>query len=388
MVFSLSVQSASVHCVFYYSTDIDTSARVFYNKRFLERIAFLQGGGSMDSALNDFTLAVPDAGYRWANLGVSSSAGQPERVLVEEGEPGLGRRRRYAPFVEAPALFREFAALRPTEADILTFANRWGRLGEGPLVTGDTPLAGHPAELFLAWLRSISEMRQAVWLWNRLTSKTPEEQRQLHHHVKWAKDEDGITSVVFDSHPHLSPRQAMGDDGFLRVAKPIASDHRGRDGLAQYELGDVSQPARTFLASLVNAALDRRVSAQVFGDDRSERMESEGKLPVMFSLQLVPSCLYAALWLQLARVMTADKRQRQCPGCDRWFEVQVRPGPNERAVRADKQYCRPACRLRAYRKKRDEAIRLHADGKKVKEIAQALETGVGLVKKWVAKKKG
>jgi hypothetical protein len=331
-----------------------------------------------------FTWSVPQDGYRWADAGTAASGGVPVRVLVEQGEPGLVNRRRYDPLDKAPALFRAFAETPPTEEGILAFANKWGALGESDVAVGDTPLAGWPAEHFSAWVRSISQVRQAVWVWNRLTSAMPKEQRELLRHVRWERDEAGHMSVIYDSHPGLPPTQAWADDGFMRVAEVIASDHFGGEALSRYEVGEVSQPARTFLCRLVNAALRGRVSPQLFPD---EGMVG-ANLPVMASLRLVPLNLYACLWLQFAQAMTSDKEQRQCVGCGEWFEVRGKRVAGRRRVRADKEYCRPACRLRAYREKQDHARRLRAAGKKVRDIARELGAKEEQVKKWVANTRG
>ena len=330
-----------------------------------------------------FGWRVPDAGYRWSDVGATSSAGQPVRALVEQGEPALSHHRLYDPLGDRPALFREFAQVPPTEQGILDFANKWGALGEADRIIGDTPLASRPAELFTAWVRSISEMRCAVWIWFRLTSKTEADQHQLLKHVLWITDEENITRVVFDSHPHLPPGKVMGDDGYLRVVGVIASDEFGSEGLAQFQRGEVSQPARVFLSRLVNAALCGRVSPQTIPDEMSPRIEP-GKLPVLFSLRLVPSKLYAALWLQLAQAMTSYKEQRECLGCKEWFEVKKK-GPH---ARSDRLYCSDACRKRVYRERREVRKQLHADGKKVKEIAQEIGAEVDQVKSWIANRKG
>jgi hypothetical protein len=48
------------------------------------------------------------------------------------------------------------------------------------------------------------------------------------------------------------------------------------------------------------------------------------RLPVLASLQLTPTNLFACLWPQLARVVSGEREQRQCPGCGNWFEARER----------------------------------------------------------------
>jgi hypothetical protein len=301
------------------------------------------------------------------------------RVLVEAGEPGLTARRRYDPLAQNPALFRAFAEVPPTEDGILAFANEWGALGEADRIVGETPLATRPAELLLTWVRAISEMRQAVWVWNKLTSKSRDEQRELLRRVRWERAEEGNTSVLYDSHPHLSPRQAVSDDGYARVATVIASSLPGDESLAQFQEGEVATPARHFLCRLANRNLLGRVSPRLVPD---EGLVMGSLLSVMASLRWQPANLFACLWLQFARIMSSDKEQRVCPGCGRWFEVKAK------GTRSDRRYCSDPCRKRVHREKRERARRLHAAGRKVKDIARELETDVGQVKKWVAGTKG
>jgi transposase-like protein len=99
--------------------------------------------------------------------------------------------------------------------------------------------------------------------------------------------------------------------------------------------------------------------------------------PVLFSLRVVPVSLFACLWMQLAEVMSTDKEQRVCPGCREWFEVK------SKGTRSDRQYCGDACRKRVHRERQETARRLHAEGRKVKDIARELGADVASVLKWV-----
>jgi hypothetical protein len=279
---------------------------------------------------------------------------------------------------DEPALFRTFAATLPDEEGILAFANTWGLLGfEADRVVGDTPLAARPVESFITWVRAISEMRQVVWAWDRLTSASRDEQRELLDHVRWDRDEDGHVSVAFDSHPHLSRRRAIGDDGYARVAMAIATNFPDPEGLAQFEEGEVTQPARTFVFRTVSRNLQGRVSPRLVPGP-APMMRS--RLPVLGALQLTPVNLYAGLWLQFAQVASGEREQRRCPGCGRWFEAKV--------TRSDRMYCGDACRKDVHQRKKLLARRLHAEGKKAKEIAQELGVDVAQVKKWMPSTRG
>jgi hypothetical protein len=298
-------------------------------------------------------------------------------VLVEQGETGLVGYRGYDPLVDAPALFREFANTPPTAEGIVTFANQWGPLGEWDVVTGVTPLAGRKAELLAVWVQAISEMRQAVWIWDRLASQSREVQLELRRHVWWEQDGRGHTYVICDSHPHLPRTQTRTDDGYSRVFAIVASNQFGDEGLSQYMENDLAAPARDFLYRLANRNLGGRVSPRLVPGSPPPL---KSRIPVMASLRLAPTNLLACLWLQLAQVVGGLTEQRQCPGCQRWFE--------SRGARSDKVYCGDACRKQAHQEKRELARRLSAEGKKPKEIATELGIDVEKVKKWVTSSKG
>jgi len=139
-------------------------------------------------------------------------------------------------------------------------------------------------------------------------------------------------------------------------------------------------PARAFLLRLINRNLQGHASPKLFPDVWP--LKPSQKLPVLASLRLVPSNLYACLWLQMAQAISSDKHQKECPACGQWFEVRAK------GVRSDRLYCSEACRKRVHRERQAHACRLHAAGRKPKEIAQELGAEVALVKKWIANKNG
>ena len=208
-----------------------------------------------------FSWPVPKGGFRWIDAELGST--HPQRVLVEQDEPGFANRRSYDPLTGQPALFRTFAETSPTEDAVLSFANKWGGLGVRERVSAPLAMAARQAEPFFSWRNAISEMRQAVWIWNTLTSQDREEQLTLRHHVMWQRDTAGRTFVLYDSHPGLQPGRTVGDDGYARIVEVIATDQFG-DGLTQFQEGELSQPARLFLCRLINRNLQGRVSPRVF----------------------------------------------------------------------------------------------------------------------------
>ena len=63
-------------------------------------------------------------------------------------------------------------------------------------------------------------------------------------------------------------------------------------------------------------------------------------------MQLLPSNLISAMWLQFASAATGEVTYRKCEECPTWFPVA--PGDG----RPEKVFCSNACQMRAYRKRK------------------------------------
>jgi hypothetical protein len=64
-------------------------------------------------------------------------------------------------------------------------------------------------------------------------------------------------------------------------------------------------------------------------------------------LYIVPSSLLGALWLQLARAVEKGRARRRCKACKGWIEL----------TRTDREYCGPACRVAAQRRREGQGRR-------------------------------
>jgi hypothetical protein len=60
-----------------------------------------------------------------------------------------------------------------------------------------------------------------------------------------------------------------------------------------------------------------------------------------------PTHLLDALWIQLALAIDGSESLRTCVECKKWFTIKAGEG------RSDKEYCSDACRMRAYRKRKE-----------------------------------
>jgi hypothetical protein len=87
------------------------------------------------------------------------------------------------------------------------------------------------------------------------------------------------------------------------------------------------------------------------------------------------------MYLQFAQAIGQGKRPqyRQCPVCERFFEVA------RGAARSNRKACSGTCRTYLYRRRMARARELHGEGKSACEIAKDLKAKLSAVKKWIAK---
>ena len=70
-------------------------------------------------------------------------------------------------------------------------------------------------------------------------------------------------------------------------------------------------------------------------------------------LQLMPTNLLEAMWLQFGQAVASDKSFRQCRECGTWFKN------SPKTARSDKIFCSGACKAKAYRER--QVNREHVD---------------------------
>ena len=299
-----------------------------------------------------FQWHVPEAGFHWAEV---QREGGPQQVLV----PASLRSRSYEPLREYTSLFREFASTDPTPDGVLAFANRYGLLGFRDRYEQVIPPEGGairhiPTEPLGAWQQEIKKMKNTVGLWDMAQR---EDEAGLSRHIRWSKDR---SSVCVTYQPDLD---WVDDDLMEELPEPEL-----------FTPGDVVVPALIFVQGQVNGRLswEERVSPQLVYEAR------RGQL----GLHFIPERLLGALWFQLAQAVGGDKRYRQCYGCGKWFEL------SPEVARSNRLTCSDACRSRAYRDRKERAVRLAAEGRTPKEIAEELDSDVRTVKGWIKQRKG
>jgi hypothetical protein len=237
------------------------------------------------------------------------------------------------PYRPGTALFKTFANLGvATEAEVLRFANRYGRLGQ----------AGGVLDFLDAWWAHAREMGRLVALADALTGGS----------------EKALRTALGDITP--ADRRAVAEN------RPATG---ARGGLAA---GDYAHAAvaRVFGAVLGGSGVLSGLSL------RSRRDPRTGGVRVTIAYD----SLWAFLLTQYALSLPTGRQFRQCAVCPTWFQLTPRREHGRRG-RDDRQTCSDSCRVRLSRLRR-QAVGLRAAGRAWGQVAARLGFDVVTVKKW------
>lgn len=291
-------------------------------------------------------LSVPRAGFRIAK---SAETGSGNAAFVEQEGGEKSGVRVYSP---DPALFLVFAGLDPNDTNaILGFVNEYGLLG-GPY---------HP--------NSIHEKREGIPSWREVIV-------DMKHVVRVdallrAGDRAELQKLVSWAAPIGSPAGLRQE--CWRIRRGAGSSREWDQSREPH--GDVASADPRVL---VEAWLAWEVSHQFdMADMQLEFHSKSGKSD--FGLKLFD--LHTVLWMQFAQSVAEGKIFRYCKECGTPFELV--PGDKGRKV-----FHSVACKTRDYRNRQARAVELRAAGKTPKQIAEALETDLATIKKWIAKPGG
>jgi hypothetical protein len=297
-------------------------------------------------------------------------SGEAVEVLLIEPQEGAGYRT-YSPLREETGLFRIFADTEQTPEGCLSFAVRYGLLERyGPLECHRANLPGSPpkSELVLEWLREIRLLKYLVTLWELARDG---DEKSLAGFVRWEGPR-----VCFGGAPPDTPLYQWPFRSYTtREGWTICKDQAGRiiiEGVGGHRPvlrpGDLITSALLFCLLEVNTQLRASRTCMVWDEER----EGPG-------IQIVPASLFSAMYLQFALAIDGNRQFQRCPACGRWF--QLSPGLN----RANKQTCSGSCRTGLHRRRAQQAVRLHAEGRTVKQIAKQVGSTVEKVKSWIEK---
>lgn len=287
----------------------------------------------------EFSWNVAARGYRWI-----SQSGKRYLCAIDALEqpdwPGmLGTyERTYRPLEERTGLFREFVELKPTEAQILEFANRYGQLGLHVDLPHEAPfgLTLLRCETLEAWKQEIEDLTSAVSLWDALAAGRREELARF----KGQFDLEQLP-LAFQRRFHL----------------------------------DEDDPAMAALSAIqtrAEARLIKNVAARLLFPGNRPRLR----------VCLTPLNLLGAIWLQFVAAVDVLKRFQKCAQCGAPFEISRDPRTGKRI---DARFCSTRCRVNQYRDRIERARRLRVAGRSDAEIARELGTRAGIVKSWLKK---
>ncbi len=279
-------------------------------------------GGLQQVAIGGYAIvkAAPskDAG-EWA-VGDDMRWEGRQPVLVEApGNPG------YRPIaIDAPGACRAFAAIDPDdEGQVVAFASRFGMLGDPRYLRPDSSAAGPfgIGEPVATWRMAIRAVGACLEVMDLLR----------------AGDSKGLLQLFTWGGPqgrwrYQSRARKAGvpvDGEWVEPESGAAYDHTGMDP---------RPAARLWLRRRVNRALEGRVRVGLRIDPRDgqERVTT------------APADMVAALWFQLAVMITGGREQRACQNCGRFFEV----GNPDLRTSKKRLHCSEACKSAFYRKRK------------------------------------
>ena len=314
----------------------------------------------------EFKWNVPRRGYRW-ELGEESDAfSEGEHLLVlTDGYPyGISRSmaRQIRPLQMDLALHRNFAEVPPERESILVFANEYGRLGgkkeiEVEILHPRNP-EGHirvTGESFKAWRKEIDEIGKAIRAWDTVASDEGETLPLLFC--------DACREFYFD--------QAQADEGEFNgdtEAGFIDYETLPPEYREQISLGDFFHPAVFYVTN----AVERHLTSSLLLLDITPSPNEKDKLRT----SVAPDSLLAAMWCLFAVEIQQGVKYQKCRQCGKWFLQDATAG-------RPRMYCSDTCRVRAYRDRKVEALRLHSEGFTVEDIAKMLQTSLASARRWI-----
>lgn len=206
----------------------------------------------------------------------------------------------YDPLAHAE-LFDRFSRLYSPES-IVAFADQYGWLGldgnYGPEFDGCF------GEDLGQWMHQISEMRIVLELWDLIQAN---DVRALKEFIHWREGYVEFCCRLLQG-GEIRGVQRTPKTGFRYEV--IAHSHLYGRHFATWKRGEVSRPATLFVTNIVNNALRGQISSVAV-------LDSDGTLTPYYN----PTCLLAALWLQIYQQITGQTKFRRCGICGNRMDV-------------------------------------------------------------------
>lgn len=284
-------------------------------------------------ALEDFTWDRPAGrkkGYEWVGEGETMRLVPIPGVPFENYQPHAG-------------LYREFAGLREAPEDVLRFANRYGSLEAVHYPDVGESSHGRFTHYWLWWIRSMKSM---VALADAVSA--------------------GDLAAI---------RRALGP--LSRLDQDASECERITHDLIHGKDPDPEQLAPDEVARVAAARLWQPVLESLSAFPAARWNQKKKSVDVRLKYWGLREFMYGQLCIALVQ----GRKFQQCAACGRWF--QLAPGVN----RADRSSCSASCRFTLYRRRKQQAQRLHEQGKTVRQIAKEVGSTVEIVRKWITRAK-
>lgn len=104
--------------------------------------------------------------------------------------------------------------------------------------------------------------------------------------------------------------------------------------------------------------------------------------PLRHKLAIVPRTLRDAIWLQFALAVIEHRKYGSCEVCGKPFEI------SPQVARTNRKLCSAACKAKAHRKRREQALALASQGRTPKQIAKQVGSQLSTVQKWLTEAQG
>jgi hypothetical protein len=315
----------------------------------------------------DFTWKVPTHGFHWIEAGARDMV-TGELVLDRYLTPRLTLTwREYDLGRDAPALFYEFGEMEPVEDAVQAFANAYGALGIGSIVTLSDGTQSR-GENLRVWQQEIIAMRHALRIWQALRNQMEQKLRTWFH-----VDTHGDESTVLYTPDEPWPQDVSTHYSHSVMRASPADPVRFMPEDLHWGSSDVSRIDETTNAmTLALAVLRMLVGVRLMiNGNISFEYRQDMQRPVPLALKIFMPSLVSALWLQLATAIEEDQRYQRCPQCQCWFLVAAK------ARRASTTYCSPRCRIKAFRERHEQTPGTRGPSPTVKRGSQA-----GSAKEW------
>jgi hypothetical protein len=297
--------------------------------------------------VNRFRMEVPKLGYRWlADADTDSlftdenKLGSAPYLVLNDQEQKDSLVRIYFPLRDTPDLFCRFRDLALDAEAILTFANRFGSIGETSHVIGRGGSAFIPAVGISRWREEIQAMVIVDHLWKCILA---DDRPTLRRYFKWHRTAfEVILSIGIQGKEILPLNHPYVRDGSARAKTTWLIGERWAEPLSAigWNHGDVLGPARLAMMDMINPRLLEYCHPRLYLDkDRG------------FAGHLTPNNLLGCVWLQFYLSIIGQLKLRRCTVCG--FEMDV---TLSRSTKKMHDLCSKSRRMRKWRGKTAECL--------------------------------